>query len=30
MDPLKEKFKAKADVLAAEIKDIIKNHGVYS
>ncbi len=27
MDPLKEKFKAKADVLSAEIKDIIKNHG---
>ena len=27
MDPLKEKFKAKAEVLAAEIKDIIKNHG---
>jgi citrate synthase len=27
MDPLKEKFKAKAEVLAADIKDIIKNHG---
>src|SRR6478672_13085373 len=27
MDPLKEKFKAKAEVLSAEIKDIIKNHG---
>src|SRR4051812_9869146 len=27
MDPLKEKFKAKAEVLAGEIKDIIKNHG---
>ncbi|MBX3164599.1 MAG: citrate (Si)-synthase, eukaryotic [Bacteroidetes bacterium] len=27
MDPLKEKFKAKAEVLAAEIKDIRKNHG---
>lgn len=27
MDPLKEKFKAKAEVLASDIKDIIKNHG---
>src|SRR6478736_3554653 len=27
MDKLKEKFKAKAEVLSAEIKDIIKNHG---
>src|SRR3954462_12802751 len=27
MDPLKEKFKAKAEVLAADIKDIVKNHG---
>lgn len=27
MDPLKQKFKAKADLLAADIKDIIKNHG---
>ncbi len=27
MDKLKEKFKGKAEVLSAEIKDIIKNHG---
>src|ERR1043165_616442 len=27
MDPLKEKFKAKAEVLAADIKDIVKNYG---
>ena len=27
MDPLKSKFSEKATVLAAEIKDIIKNHG---
>jgi len=27
MDPLKEKFKLKAELLAADIKDIIKTHG---
>src|SRR6478735_8804471 len=27
MDPLKEKFKTKAEALSADIKDIIKNHG---
>ena len=27
MGVIKDKFKAKADVLSAEVKDIIKNHG---
>ena len=27
MGVVKDRFKAKADLLAAEVKDIIKNHG---